>query len=88
MFRVYLDTAYFAENWKYCSKIIFKCENSVKKPIFNEKVAGKKKFMSPVNSAQDPLICTVHRLFCWCEQYTNRQNKKETLLPKNKKSKR
>ena len=56
--------------------------------IFNEKVARKKNFMSPMNSAQDPLVCTIHRLFCWCEQYTNRQNKKETLLPKNKKSKR
>ena len=28
-------------NWKYCSKIIFKCVNSVVEPIFNEKVAKK-----------------------------------------------
>ena len=61
--------------------------NSVMELIFNEKIAGKKKFVGPVNSARDPLICTVHRLFCWCEQYTDRQNQKETLLPK-KKSKR
>ena len=27
------------ENWKYCSKIIFKCVNSAVWPIFNEKVA-------------------------------------------------
>ena len=26
------------ENWKYCSKIIFKCVNSAVGPIFNEKV--------------------------------------------------
>ena len=29
------------KNWKYCSKIIFKCVNSVVKLIFNEKVAEK-----------------------------------------------
>ena len=33
---MYLDTAYFAENWKNCSKIIFKCVNSAMRPIFNE----------------------------------------------------
>ena len=31
----------FAENWKYYSKIIFKCVNSIVKPIFNEKVTKK-----------------------------------------------
>ena len=43
--RVRLDTA---ENWKlklktekHCSKIIFKCVNSIVGPIFNEKVAKK-----------------------------------------------
>ena len=39
---VYLDIAYFAENWKYCSKIIFKCMNSAVIPIFNESFAEKK----------------------------------------------
>ena len=29
------------KNWKYCSKIIFKCVNSVMEPIFNEKVVEK-----------------------------------------------
>ena len=29
------------ENWKHCSKIIFKCVNSAMGPIFNEKVAEK-----------------------------------------------
>ena len=29
------------ENWKYCSKIIFKYVNSTVEPIFNEKVAEK-----------------------------------------------
>ena len=28
-------------NWKYCSKIIFKCVNSVVGPIFNKKVTEK-----------------------------------------------
>ena len=32
--RVRLDTTYFAENWKYCNKIIFKCVNSNVRPIF------------------------------------------------------
>ena len=41
--RVCLDRTYFAEteNWKHCSKIIFKCVNSAVWPIFNEKVAEK-----------------------------------------------
>ena len=51
-----LDTVYFVENWKYCSKIIFKFVNSTVGPIFNEKVVKKKRFMSLVNSAQDPLV--------------------------------
>ena len=36
--RVCLDKTYFAENWKHCNKIIFKCVNSIVWPIFNEKV--------------------------------------------------
>ena len=36
-----LDTTYFAKNWKYCSKIIFKCVNSVVWPIFNESFGEK-----------------------------------------------
>ena len=41
--RVRLDRTYFVEieNWKHCSKIIFKCVNSTMRPIFNEKVAEK-----------------------------------------------
>ena len=38
IFRVHLD---IAENWKYCSKIIFKCVNSTMGPIFNKKVTEK-----------------------------------------------
>ena len=29
------------ENWKHCSKIIFKCVNSTVRPIFNEKIVEK-----------------------------------------------
>ena len=38
-----LDRTYFTEtkNWKYYSKIIFKCVNSAVGPIFNEKVVEK-----------------------------------------------
>ena len=40
---VCLDRTYFAEteNWKHCSKIIFKCINSTVGPFFNEKVTEK-----------------------------------------------
>ena len=46
--RYCLDRIYFTENlklknenWKYCSKIIFKCVNNTVGPIFNEKVDKK-----------------------------------------------
>ena len=32
-FRIRLDITYFCWNWKYCSKIIFKCVNSTVKPV-------------------------------------------------------
>ena len=40
-FMIRLDTAYFAENWKYYSKIIFKYVNSAVRPIFNKKITEK-----------------------------------------------
>ena len=45
--RVRLDRTYFAEteNWKRCSKIIFKCVNSTVRPIFNKKSGWKVKFL-------------------------------------------
>ena len=47
--RVCLNTTYFIENWKHCSKTIFKWVNSTVEPIlnffFNKVVVG------PVNSA-------------------------------------
>ena len=39
---VSLDTAYFVENWKYYSKIIFKCMNNAVGLIFNESFVKKK----------------------------------------------
>ena len=43
LLRVCLDRTYFAEteNWKHCSKIIFKYVNSDVGPIFNEKIDKK-----------------------------------------------
>ena len=46
-----LNTIYFAENWKHCNKIIFKCVNSTMGPIFNEKI-DKNKICGSVNSAR------------------------------------
>ena len=41
------------ENWKYCSKIIFKCVNSTVGPFFNEKVeicGSHKQYTGPTDS--------------------------------------
>ena len=51
--RVCLD---IAENWKHCSKIIFKRVNSIVRPIFNEKVAKKWCLWVPWTMHS----CTVH----------------------------
>ena len=48
---VRLNTAYFAENWKYCNKIIFKCVNSVVGSIFNIYFFLNKVVVDSVNSA-------------------------------------
>ena len=44
--KVCLDTVFFAKNWKYCSKIIFKCVNSIMRPIFNESFGEKRDYGS------------------------------------------
>ena len=56
--KVRLDRTYFAEteNWKYCSKIIFKYVNSAMRSIFNEKVAEKWNLWVPWTVHG----CTVH----------------------------
>ena len=41
-----MDITYFAKNWKYCSKIIFKCVNSIVWPIFNESFGEKEVYGS------------------------------------------
>ena len=38
VYRLLLKT----KNWKYCSKIIFKCVNSTMRPIFSENFAKKR----------------------------------------------
>ena len=35
------------ENWKYCSKIIFKCVNNAMRPIFNESFVKKRGLWVP-----------------------------------------
>ena len=85
--KVRLDTTYFTENLKYCSKIIFKCVNNIVGPIFNEKVA-KSEFCRSRKQCMDPLVCTVPCLFCWCEQCTDKQSKKKKICRVSKKKKR
>ena len=46
-FRVHLNITYFAENWKHCNKIIFKCVNNVVGPIFNENFVEKRGLWVP-----------------------------------------
>ena len=46
---------YFAENWKYCNKIIFKCVNSAVRPIFNENFVEKRGLVGLMNSTWDLL---------------------------------
>ena len=47
--RICLDRTYSAEteNWKHCSKIIFKCVNSTMGSIFNENNCWKVEFVNP-----------------------------------------
>ena len=44
LMRICLDTTYFVEteNWKHCSKIIFKYVNIAVGPIFNESFVKKR----------------------------------------------
>ena len=57
LMRIRLDTIYFAEteNWKHCSKIIFKYVNIAVGPIFNESFVEKRGLWVP---------WTVHET-CW-----------------------
>ena len=55
-FKVYLDIAYFAENWKNCNKIIFKRVNSIVRPSFKVFFCCVNKVHAgPVNNTRDPL---------------------------------
>ena len=62
------------ENWKYCSKIIFKCVNSAVKPIFNESFAEKRGLWVPWTVHGTPL-----------EKHKSHRN---VLIKKKKKKKR
>ena len=71
---VCLDRIYFAktENWKYCSKIIFKCVNSIVGSIFNENFAKKCNLWDPWTVHG----CTVHY---WLSQKVRLKQKKRKL---------
>ena len=86
--RVYLDATYFAENWKHCSKIIFKCMNSVMELIFNEKVARKKKVCGSHEQCTGPtgMYCPPLILLVWTIHWQTK-SKRNTSPKKKKKSK-
>ena len=56
-FKVYLDIVYFAENWKNCNKIIFKCVNSTVRPSFKVFFCCcvSKVHAGPMNNTRDQL---------------------------------
>ena len=58
--RVCLDTVYLTENWKYGSKIIFKCMNSIMWPICNESFVEKKNLY--IRSTESALALLKHTL--------------------------
>ena len=59
------------ENWKHYSKIIFKCVNSIVRPIFNEKVVEKCNLWDP---------STVHgyTVHCWLSQKVRLRSEEHT----------
>ena len=65
-----LDWAYCCWNWKYCSKISFKCVNSIVGPIFNKKVTEKWNLWDPWTVH----ICTV---YSWQSQLLRAEKKKK-----------
>ena len=85
--RIHLDIAYFAENWKHCSKIIFKCMNSVMELIFNEKVARKKKVCGSHEQCTGPtgMYCPPLILLVWTIHWQTKS--KRNTSPKKKKVK-
>ena len=74
--RVCLDKTYFVktENWKHCSKIIFKCVNSTVRPIYNEKVDKKLSLWDPWTIH----LCTVYKRLVnscgWRKKKKKREN--------------
>ena len=66
-YRVHLD---ITENWKHCSKIIFKCVNSAMRPIFNESFTEKRGLWVP---------WTVHRTHWKSMKHSSQKKKKKRM---------
>ena len=82
--RVRLDTTYFCWNWKHCSKIIFKCENSTVRPIFNENVVKKWSLWDLWTMHE----CTIHKRKVKCCGLKKKKKKKKNLILKRRHAKR
>ena len=82
-----LDNAYFAENWKYCNKIIFKCMNSAVWLIFN-KIFVKKEVCGSSEQCMRPIeqyILSPKRLKCVHKKKGKRKrNRWNTIQTHNK----
>ena len=73
-----LQTAFFlAEKWKYCSKKIFKCINSIVRPIFN--IFFNKVVVGLVNSA----LCLLKAEMRAYKEKKKKKKKRKTLKTQN-----
>ena len=71
--RVCLDTAYFIENLKHCSKINFKCVNSAVKSIFNIF-----KCMNSATIVREQWFLSLYSKFMWFYYSCAEEKKKKT----------
>ena len=77
-----LDRKLKTENWKHCSKIIFKCVNSTVRPIFNKKVVKNWYLWVPWTIYG----CTVHAESQYSQLKKKKKKKAENANAKRKSS--
>ena len=76
IFRVRLDTTYFAKNWKHCSKIIFKYVNSVMRPVNSAWTVNEQCINSAFCLLHNESMCMNSTGYC---SYTLKKKKTQTL---------
>ena len=61
-------------NWKYCSKIIFKCVDSIAGPIFNKKVVEKWNLWVHEQCTKALFMKDLVKCCCWIKKKKKWQN--------------